>query len=466
MSRRSTRWSRLAWGLLVAGWAARAWAGSLQKSDIRRAIETPQTLKNVRIRLSWGHTEAIEIAGDGTVSHGRRPASRYTPSAPLTLRRLGRKLPVATVARIVGLFAADGLLRSGRKLRWPNSSHYRLRLTVPGAGQFECPHPDLRGPDWVAQRWHDKQDPLVARIIQTIREAVSQLEEQIRIAAGRLLSREALLLWLDDAVENVWLEYDVGHFTGDTHLRLAESGQLTGFEARWVANVGREKLRVSTTVPPREAREILRAAVQGSLLEMTPRRRIGIMDEARCSICLTARLSGVTYEHAVELWGGEVRTTPAFTKTAGALWAIVARCRKEAAAEDGPEGTVRRLLLAMLEEDAEKVGELILPHPDAARLTQPRPIGPELHERLKKAYAALPLRRVARGETVRLPNGAALKVGQEHVNDNSLVIASQRPVRDLPVRVVRQEGRWRVDAGPLIEARQPPARRRRRAGKR
>ena len=32
MSRRSTRWSRLAWGLLVAGWAARAWAGSLQKS--------------------------------------------------------------------------------------------------------------------------------------------------------------------------------------------------------------------------------------------------------------------------------------------------------------------------------------------------------------------------------------------------------------------------------------------------
>jgi hypothetical protein len=117
-----------------------------------------------------------------------------------------------------------------------------------------------------------------------------------------------------------------------------------------------------------------------------------------------------------------------------------------------PETVIRELLFSMLANDSEGGKKWILPNSDAEILwhgqTPPKEALPEI----RKQIAAIPFKRLVVGETADLPGGKKLTVTSDQVNENRLMIMDTTEP-GIPFILVKQEGMWKVDAGPIIAAR-------------
>lgn len=116
---------------------------------------------------------------------------------------------------------------------------------------------------------------------------------------------------------------------------------------------------------------------------------------------------------------------------------------------------VRSFFIAMLMNDEAGVRKEILPSPDAQVLWQGSPPPAEALSQIKKQLEAMTCRECKVGETIDLPGNKTLTVTDYWVNENSKLlfpIIGGEPM-PTPLPVLKVDGQWKVEAGPLIAAR-------------
>jgi hypothetical protein len=124
--------------------------------------------------------------------------------------------------------------------------------------------------------------------------------------------------------------------------------------------------------------------------------------------------------------------------------------------ERGPEATLAAFMVAVMTCDKEKIEQLILPNPESSILAEGQPMPPAAAIAARLYFAALSYQRFKVGDTVNLPGGRTLLVTDRLVNaDSQFITFSDNPV---PFLLVRKDGIWKVDPGPLIAARKGAAR--------
>lgn len=127
------------------------------------------------------------------------------------------------------------------------------------------------------------------------------------------------------------------------------------------------------------------------------------------------------------------------------------------ALQQTPEGALRAFLASMLGPDPATLRQVILPvsEADFAVLLASRPMSTEARQIEVGRIASLPIRSLKAGDTVALPGGRSLKIAKDDVGrDHVLLQMSSGP---LPILVRRLNGRWYVDAAPIIAARRTAA---------
>ncbi len=129
-----------------------------------------------------------------------------------------------------------------------------------------------------------------------------------------------------------------------------------------------------------------------------------------------------------------------------------------------PETAIREMMFSMLVNDSEGIKKWILPNPDAEVLWHGQAPPKEALPEIKRQIAAIPFRRLVVGETVDLPGGKKLAVTSEMVNENRLMIVDTTEP-GIPFILVKKDGQWKVDAGPIIAARQAAQKARERQSK-
>ena len=120
-----------------------------------------------------------------------------------------------------------------------------------------------------------------------------------------------------------------------------------------------------------------------------------------------------------------------------------------------PEDVVRSLFIAMLSNDEAGVRREVLPNPNAEVLWQGEAPPKEALRQIKTQLNSMTCRDCKVGETIDLPGGRRLEVTEQMVNENSKLLIpsiSGEPM-PTPLLVIKTKGEWKVDAGPLIDAR-------------
>ena len=121
-----------------------------------------------------------------------------------------------------------------------------------------------------------------------------------------------------------------------------------------------------------------------------------------------------------------------------------------------PEEVVRAFFIAMFSNDEVGVRKEILPDPDSAILWQGRPVPPGLLRQLTPHLQNMTCRECVVGEIVDLPGAPSLEVTDQVVNERRKLlfpIIGDEP-SPVPLLVILVDGVWKVDAAPLIAARQ------------
>jgi len=118
--------------------------------------------------------------------------------------------------------------------------------------------------------------------------------------------------------------------------------------------------------------------------------------------------------------------------------------------ENSPEGVLRRFLIAMLTGDKESLFEAALPHEDLAVLISHEVTQSQL-ESARETIETMPWRHLKIGDEFQLPSGATVVVDDKMVTDDRKVVTF--PGNLIPLKVVRQDGRWFVDAETIIVVR-------------
>ena len=131
---------------------------------------------------------------------------------------------------------------------------------------------------------------------------------------------------------------------------------------------------------------------------------------------------------------------------------VVSGCSQPA--DQGPAGAiaaVRGLFIAIAESDEDTIRGLIKPNPDAAILWQGK-AKPEEVEKMKELLEGEAFRLVQTGEKLNLPGGKVLNLTEGMITDDRQLVMPTigREDRRIPLWVERQDGKWIVDAGPLI----------------
>ncbi|MBI3828005.1 MAG: hypothetical protein HY291_00715 [Planctomycetes bacterium] len=114
---------------------------------------------------------------------------------------------------------------------------------------------------------------------------------------------------------------------------------------------------------------------------------------------------------------------------------------------------VRRLLLAMVDRDLEKIKACILESPDAGILCENLELTPEQKAEVQKGFEAMKFKRLKKGEKVYLPNGEAAIVAE--IPEDRLLLQGfvGEVAMPLPFYLVKKDGTWLVDAKSLITTR-------------
>jgi hypothetical protein len=80
----------------------------------------------------------------------------------------------------------------------------------------------------------------------------------------------------------------------------------------------------------------------------------------------------------------------------------------------------------------------------------------------REQIASTPLARLQVGDEVKIPGGKTLTLDESHINENrQQLMPAGSP---LPMTVARQDGKWKVDASPIIASRKAAAKARAQQG--
>ena len=120
---------------------------------------------------------------------------------------------------------------------------------------------------------------------------------------------------------------------------------------------------------------------------------------------------------------------------------------KEAVAET-PEQAIRTFIVAMMTKDAKALRDVTLPADDIESLLQGQALPPEAAEGIKAQIAGIPVRLLKAGEEVTLADGRKYKARAEDVAADRAVVFPQGA--SFPVLSRKVDGRWRIDAAPII----------------
>jgi hypothetical protein len=126
---------------------------------------------------------------------------------------------------------------------------------------------------------------------------------------------------------------------------------------------------------------------------------------------------------------------------------------KEPPAEDaaGPDGVLRRFLVALMTHDEAEIRATTVENPDLAVLWQSDPASAIQADVAKQLLSAVTFQHLKVGDEVQVPGAGKLAIDQNQVNDNR----QQVTVSGYPgaFAVIKAADGWRVDAGLAITAR-------------
>lgn len=118
---------------------------------------------------------------------------------------------------------------------------------------------------------------------------------------------------------------------------------------------------------------------------------------------------------------------------------------------DTPEQALRVFLVAMAIKDAETLRSVTLPTKDFEWLLKGEVVPPDHIDEFRQIVAKIPIRALKPGEEFTLPRNRKMKVGPDEVGPARAVLLPENA--PMPNRVQKVDGRWRVDATPIIAGR-------------
>ena len=115
----------------------------------------------------------------------------------------------------------------------------------------------------------------------------------------------------------------------------------------------------------------------------------------------------------------------------------------------------REFLFAMFAADEQALRQLIVPDDDAHVLWEGRGLPPEVRQLMQAQLNRLTFREAEPGEEVTLPDQKVMTIPSSPADPSTRVlIPLDDPTFEGLIVILRgHEGGWRVDAGPLIQAR-------------
>lgn len=124
-----------------------------------------------------------------------------------------------------------------------------------------------------------------------------------------------------------------------------------------------------------------------------------------------------------------------------------------ATAADTPEAALRSFMLAMVTHDEPALKALTLPVPDSdlAWLLKGEAVPAGELEQARAFFSTMKIQSLKPGDRVDLPGGRTITVRPTEVTDTRAVLMTEGA--PLPTRVQKFQGRWRVDARPIIAGR-------------
>lgn len=126
--------------------------------------------------------------------------------------------------------------------------------------------------------------------------------------------------------------------------------------------------------------------------------------------------------------------------------------KAEAAKAGGsPEEVLRSFFVAMILKDEAKVKDLALPADGLELLWKGEAPPPEAEEQIKKQAASQPIKTLKIGDEFTLPGNRKMTVPAEDVTEDRAVLLPEGA--PTPTRMRKVDGRWKVDARPIIAAR-------------
>ena len=124
---------------------------------------------------------------------------------------------------------------------------------------------------------------------------------------------------------------------------------------------------------------------------------------------------------------------------------------KASVAAGSPEQALRIFLIAMMTKDEATLRAVTLPTDDFDWLLRGQAVPSDQAEAFKAQMARQPIRALKPGDVITLPGNRKVTVHKEEVTaDRAVLLPEGAPV---PNRVRRLDGRWRVDATPIIAGR-------------
>ncbi|MDB5352782.1 MAG: hypothetical protein JWN86_4029 [Planctomycetota bacterium] len=116
-----------------------------------------------------------------------------------------------------------------------------------------------------------------------------------------------------------------------------------------------------------------------------------------------------------------------------------------------PEEAFRTFVAAMITKDEKTVRALALPSDEIDWLLKGQGVPAGQVEAIKAQIAKMPIKALKPGDTYTLPGNRKMTVKPEEVAEDRVVLLPEGS--PLPTRCQKVDGRWRVDAGPMIAGR-------------
>ena len=118
---------------------------------------------------------------------------------------------------------------------------------------------------------------------------------------------------------------------------------------------------------------------------------------------------------------------------------------------NSPEAALRLFLYATTIRDEEIVKQVTMPHKNLEVLWEGPPVPEEGIASARYMFATISFRTFKVGDRIPLPDGSKYVLDESWINEDRQQIAI---VRDpFPFDLVRVDGKWKVNAAPMIEGR-------------